>query len=72
MFLSLALVTLILAGSLGLLLVNLRHAPEGHEDDQGFHFKDPKASVAYAHYDAFAGQLPKRYPAKVAGGRLAA
>jgi hypothetical protein len=72
MLLSLALLTLTLIGSASVLLAGIRNAPEGYQDGNGFHFKDRKVQVEYAHYNAFAGQQPKRYPARVSARRIAA
>jgi len=74
MFLPLALITLTLVIGLGILLTSVRHAPDGYEDADGFHFKGKAPQVTYAQYNAFADRQPKTYPArrKVSAPRMAA
>ena len=72
MILTLALLTLTLIGSASVLLAGLRNAPEGYQDENGFHFKDRKVQAEFAYYNAFAGQQPKHYPARVSVRRMAA
>ena len=68
----LALITVTSVVGLGLLLLNLRNAPEGYQDEDGFHFKNKSPQANLEFYNAFAGQQPKRYPVKVSEPRMVA
>ena len=70
---SLTLTLLVLTQALGLcaLLINLLRAPDGYEDEAGFHLgAKPLATGTY--YDAFSGCQPRRSPVCVKRARQVA
>jgi hypothetical protein len=59
MLITLVLIALLAqALGLGALLINIHRAPEGYEDDAGFHARARPQVCKY--YDAFADRQPKR------------